>query len=208
MPDPLSPGPDLAKVYGEDTRCPSCGAFAKSNPDGDLRWVCGVCGAPRVDLPKPPEETLVAIREAVQAQRTAAFQRLVQWGFGVPAGLTLLLAIMLAPASLVLGGVLVGIGVLLAIFSARGARRASTERKRLRGAVERAWEAAILDLAGQDKTVREIATLLRIAEGDVEAALAIRGVPAPVRVATETRVAASEPLEPASEPDAAARERR
>ena len=197
MADPLNPGADLAKVYGDEAKCPTCGAFAKSQPDREHRWVCGVCGAPRVDLPGQPlpEETLVALREAHGAQQAASWQRMVAWGLGVPAGFILILAIMLAPASFIASGVMIAVGVVMAILSARASGRGATERKRLRGAVERAWEAAILHLAGQNKTPAEIAAALRIAEGDVEATLATR---IPVRVAVDhdpARIATPEPQE-------------
>ncbi len=197
MADALSPGADLSKVYGDETRCPTCSAFARTVPHPEHRWVCGVCGAPRLEMKGEtvPEETLVALREASTAQRTAALQRLTTWMTGLPAGLTLLLAIVLAPASLIAGGVLVFAGLMLALFSSRASRRAATERKRLRGAVERAYEAAILYLMTKDKTPTEIATLLRIAEADVETTLATTGAglaQAPIRVAPPTRVATTE----------------
>jgi hypothetical protein len=198
MTHPISAGADLAKVYGEGNRCPICGAFAETVPHQELRWVCGVCGAPRVDLhnapnEKLPEESAVAMREAAGAQRAAAVQRLTTWATGIPAAFTLLRAIALAPASFLASGVLVGMGVLFAILSARASRRGETERKRLRGAVERAWEAAIASLADKNKTAPEIGAMLRIAEADVETALVTRGVQ--VRVAPETRVAAEEPTQ-------------
>jgi ribosomal protein S27AE len=202
---PLNAEANLAKVYGEAKRCPICGAFAETVPHPEFRWVCGVCGTPRVEVPggKPPEESLVALREASQAQRAAAMQRLTTWATGVPAALTLLLALVLAPASLIAGGTLIGMGVLLAILSARASRRAGTERKRLRGAVERAWEAAIMQVAAADKSVTDVATALRISEADVEAALALEGR---VRIGdslpTETEVAAKAEEEHASEADA------
>lgn len=212
MADPLNPGlavgADLAKVYGEDSRCPICGAFAKTTPHPEHQWVCDVCGAPRVVISwsgagapmageKVPEETAVALREASMAQRNAALERVKSWGMGAPAAMTLLLAVLLAPASFVVSGVLIGIGVLLAVMSARASRRAATERKRVRSAVERAWESAILHLAGENKTPTEIATALRIAEGEVEATLATR---LPVRIAQERRIAVPEETPPEEEP--------
>jgi len=200
MADPFSPGADLAKVYGEETRCPTCGAFAATLPHPEHRWVCAVCGAPRLEMKGEavPEESLVALREASGAQRTAALQRLTTWMTGLPAAFSLLLAIVLAPASLIAGGVLVFAGIMLAVIASRASRRAATERKRLRGAVGRGYEAAILHLTTKDKTPTEIATMLRIAEADVETALATQG---PVRIAPPTRVAVPKP-EPEAEPEA------
>ncbi len=187
-----SPGEEnLTKLYGESARCPACGAFAKTLPDPDLRWVCAVCGAPRVVMPESaplPEESAVALREASNAQRTAAMQKLMTYALGVPAGGLLLLAIMLAPVSFVIAGVLIASGVVLALLASRASRRAATERKRLRGAVERAYESAIEALVAKDKTPAEIAAGLHIAEADVEAALAVQGH---VRVAEPVRIAAT-----------------
>lgn len=191
MPDALTvlPGEEnLAKVYGEGTRCPICGAFAKTLPHPEHRWVCAVCGAPRVVMPEGvplPEESAVALREASNAQRASAVQRVVTWGLALPAGAMLLMAIMLAPASFVIAGAFIGAGVLLALFSSRASRRAATERKRLRGAIDRAYESAIAALLAKDKTPAEVAAALRIAEADVETALAVQGV----RVASPVRIA-------------------
>jgi len=191
MNDALAPGADLAKVYGESTRCPVCGAFAKTLPHPDHHWVCAICGSPRVVMPEGeplPEESALAMKEASGAMREAALQKLLTWVLGIPAGMALLLAIALASASFLAAGVIIATGVVLAILASRASRRASTERKRLRSAVERAYEAAIAQLATKDKTPQEIAAALHIPEAEVEATLAVDGV----RVAVPTRVAQPE----------------
>jgi len=202
----LSAGADLAKIYGEATRCPACGAHAAVVPDPDLRWVCGVCGAPRVQMPEGhalPEESAVAAREAANAQRNAALQRLTTWACGLPAALTLLLAIVLAPASFVAGGVLVGAGIVLALLSSRASRRAATERKRMRSAADRAYEAAVGALA-KDKTPPEIAAALRISEADVESTLTMISAQAQVRVAIDPLAATPPPGDEHAEAEAQA----
>jgi len=201
MADPLNPGADLSKVYGESTRCPACGAFAQTEPHPEHRWVCAVCGAPRVVMPDKeavPEETAVALREAANAQRGAAMQRLISFGTGIPAAMALLLAIALAPASFIASGVIIATGIVLAFLASRASRKASTERKRLRSAVERGYEAAIESLAGKNLTNAQIAAGLRIAEADVEAARAVQGV---VRVAIPARIAEAEKLEAEEAPE-------
>ena len=199
MADPLNPGADLSKVYGESTRCPACGAFAQTVPHPEHRWVCAVCGAPRVVMPDKeavPEETAVALREAAGAQRAAAMQRLMSFATGIPAAMALLLAIALAPASFIAAGVIIATGVLLAFLASRASRKASTERKRLRSSVERAYEAAIESLAGKNLTNAQIAAGLRIAEADVETARAVQGQ---VRVEVPKRIAEAEKLEEETE---------
>ncbi len=159
-------------------RCPACGAFAMTLPHPEHHWVCAICGAPRVVMPEGeplPEEATLALREAATAQRTAAMQRLMTWAMGIPAGMALLLAIALAPASFIAAGAIIGTGIVLALLASRASRRAATERKRLRGAVERAYESAIGALASKDQNAQQIATALRVPEADVEAALAVHG---------------------------------
>ena len=203
MADPLNPGADLSKVYGESTRCPACGAFAQTVPHSDHRWVCGVCGAPRVVMPDKeavPEETAVALREASSAQGAAAMQRLISFATGIPAAFALLLAIAIgATASFIAAGVIIATGVLLAFLASRASRKAATERKRLRSAVERAYEAAIESLAGKNLTNAQIAAGLRIAEADVEAARAVHGQ---VRVEVPKRIAEAEKAEAVPETEA------
>ena len=205
MADPLNPGADLSKVYGESTRCPACGAFAQTVPHPDHHWVCGVCGAPRVVMPDEqptPEETAVALREAKNAQGAAAMQRLISFATGIPAAFALLLAIAIgATASFIAAGVIIGMGVLLAFLASRASRKAATERKRLRSAVERAYEAAIEALAGKNLTNAQIAAGLRIAEADVEAARAVQGqvrVEVPKRIAEATQLEETEASDEAS----------
>jgi hypothetical protein len=196
MADPLNPGADLSKVYGESTRCPACGAFAQTEPHPEHRWVCSVCGAPRVVMPDKeavPEESAVALREAANAQRGAALQRLVSFATGIPAAFALLLAIAIgAAASFIAAGVIIAAGIGLAFLASRASRKAATERKRLRSAVERAYEAAIESLAGKNLTNAQIAAGLRIAEADVEAARAVQGQ---IRVAVPARIAEAEKAE-------------
>ena len=202
MADPLNPGADLSKIYGESTRCPVCGAFAQTVPHPEHRWVCAVCGAPRVVMPDKeavPEESAVALREAANAQRGAAMQRLLSFAMGIPSAMALLLAIALAPASFIAAGVIIGAGIVLAFLASRASRKAATERKRLRSAVERAYEAAIEQLAGKNLTNAQIAAGLRIAEADVEAARAVHGQ---VRVEVPKRIAEAEKTQKLEETEA------
>jgi len=190
--DPASggPGADLAKLYGEGTRCPSCGAFARVIATPDHRWMCGICGAPRIVMPEGealPSEAEIALAEAATAQRQGGLQSLMMVLMGVPAAIALLLAVVLGLASLLAAGVLVAAGVGLAILASRASRRAGTERKRYRGAVERAYESAIAALMTKNRSPAEVAAALRIPEADVEAALALTA-PIRARVAAPVRV--------------------
>lgn len=197
MADPLAAGADLGKVYGDGNRCPACGAFARVVPSEEYRWVCGVCGAPRIVMPdgEPlPNEAELALTEAGGALRAWGIQRLLAFALGVPSAIVLLLGVVLGLASFVAAGVLFVTGVLLAVLASRASRKGATEKKRARAASERAYEAAITTLMSKNLVPAEVAAKLRIPEADVEAAMAATGH---VRVAAPARIAqpATEPLD-------------
>jgi hypothetical protein len=185
---------DLAGVYGEENRCPICGAFARVDRDDEFRFVCGVCGSPRIATKAiaVPKESVMALREAAQAKRSAFAWRIAAWGLGLPAALSLALAAVLAPASLLASGVLIGCGVLLAIFAARFSRTATTTRKKLKSSVNEAWEAAalaVLDERGKETTAADLAKALEIPEADAEAMLASLSARSRVNVRVEDKSA-------------------
>lgn len=185
---------DLAGVYGEENRCPICGAFARVDRDDEFRFVCGVCGSPRIVMTAVavPKESIAALREAAQAKRSAFAWRLAAFGLGVPAALSLGLAAVLALGSLVASGVLIVCGVALAIFAARSSRTATTARKKLKAAVNVAWEAAalaVLDQRGKETTAADLAKALDITETDAEAMLASLSARSRVNVRVEDKSA-------------------
>lgn len=212
----LEVSPDLAGVYGEENRCPVCGAFARVDPDEAFRFVCAVCGSPRIPTKAVPlpKESLLALREAAQAKRSAFAWRVAAWGLGIPAALSLALAAVLAPASLLASGLLIACGVAMAIFASRASRTATTGRKKLRAAVDHAWEAtalAVLDQRGKETTAADLAGALEISETDAEAMLASLSARSRVNVRVEDRSAelvyASE-VRPEAEAEAAETEAR
>lgn len=185
---------DLAGVYGEENRCPICGAFARVDPDETFRFICAVCGSPRIAAKAVslPNESLLALREAAQAKRSAFAWRIAAWGLGIPAALSLALAAVLAPASLLASGVLIACGVAMAIFASRASRTATTGRKKLRAAVDQAWEAAalaVLDQRGKETTAADLAKALEISETDAEAMLASLSARSRVNVRVEDKSA-------------------
>jgi ribosomal protein L37AE/L43A len=178
---------DLAKTYGEENRCPVCGAFARVDRDPELRFVCAVCGAPRIGgKTKPSAETNAALVAAAKAKRSAFAWRVGAWGLGIPAALTLALAAVLAPQSFLAAGVLIAGGVLLAIFAARASRTAATERKKLYAAWTEAWEGAVLTLLGErgdrETTAEEVARALELPASDAEVMLNMLSARSSVRV--------------------------
>ena len=185
---------DLAGVYGEENRCPICGAFARVDRDDEFRFVCGVCGSPRIATKAVPlpKESVTALREAAQAKRSGFAWRLAAWGLGIPAAVSLALAAILAMASLVASGVLIVCGVALAIAAARSSRTATTARKKLKSSVQEAWEAAalaVLDQRGKETTAADLAKALELPEADAEALLASLSARSRVNVRVEDKSA-------------------
>ncbi len=178
---------DLAKTYGEENRCPACGAFARVDKDDTLRFVCAVCGAPRIGgKAKPSPETNAAIVAAAKAKRSAFAWRAGAWALGLPAALTLLLAAVLAPQSFLAAGVLIVGGVVLAILAARASRTAATERKKLNVAWTEMWENAVLALlterGDRETTAEDVAKALELPTAEAEALLNVLSARSSLRV--------------------------
>ncbi|CAN5647389.1 hypothetical protein BH09MYX1_BH09MYX1_67430 [soil metagenome] len=178
---------DLAKTYGEENRCPACGAFARIDRDDTFRFVCAVCGAPRIGgAINPSEATNKSLVVASRSKRSAFAWRAASFALGIPAALTLALAAILAPQSFLAAGVLIAGGVLLAIFAARSARLAATEKKKLFAAWSEAWEnaaLAVLDARGDERTTADdVAKALDLPPAEAEVLLNKLSAQSSVRV--------------------------
>lgn|GEM_PF-2291700 len=170
----LSPEKDFGSLYGEENRCPHCGALSRALPDDDLRWVCGVCGGPRVLAKvKIGADGVAELKSAAKAKRASDGWRAASWLLGFGAAVALVTALVIGSASMLYGGGAVGAGILLAIVAATFSRSSRQAKTRARGHVDRAWEHAIGRLLTKrnDATAREIADELDVPEAQVEAAL-------------------------------------
>ena len=201
---------DLAKTYGEENRCPACGAFARIDRDDDFRFVCAVCGAPRIGGKGSSDpEAQRSVAAAAKAKRSAFAWRVASFGLGLPAALTLVLAAVLAPQSFLAAGVLIASGIVLAILATRAARVASTERKKLWAAWTEMWEHAVLALLAERKdretTAAEVAKELDLPEADAETLLTTLSARSNVRVRVDEESARLVYESDATEPPAEAR---
>lgn len=170
----LSPEKDFGSLYGEENRCPHCGALSRALPDDDLRWVCGVCGGPRVLAKvKIGPDGLAALKDAAKEKRKSDGWRAASWLVGFGAAIALVAALVFGSASMLTGGACVGAGILLAIVAATFSRSSRGSKARARGHVDRAWEHAIGRLleTRKDATARDIADELGVPEAEVEVAL-------------------------------------
>ena len=60
---------DPANPLSDASACPHCGAFARILKNDELRFVCGVCGAPRIPAPDLSGRELEPLKAAQEARR-------------------------------------------------------------------------------------------------------------------------------------------
>jgi hypothetical protein len=154
---------------GDANRCPHCSAIARVEPKGSgasLRWVCAMCGGPRMMSGLGGEASITPLREARSSQRVATRARALSWVFGSIA--TFMTLVTLAAwsvegfaAKLILL-TLAAIPTLMAVRARSKASRATADSDE---AIDRAMLAAAEDAASQAKkgvTVAELASRLKI----------------------------------------------
>jgi hypothetical protein len=137
------------------THCPHCGGLAKVSPHAELRFVCNICGAPRIEtkgLPLSGRE-----KPALEAARMHGRHRLF-WKIGAIFGFTsaafvlgvTMIALLLGGGSWgMLGGIVFGLPwVVLAILSMS---RAGAKTQELKQALDEAWRTAARDVAMASK---------------------------------------------------------
>lgn len=163
---------------GESNRCPHCNVIARVEPKGagaSLKWVCGVCGGPRMPNGAGGEAAAAPLREARASQRRALRARARFWALTVMALFFTLVAVAAWPvAALVSHLILLAMAMaptLLAVRARSRARRATEDENE---ALERAWLAAAEEVTSHAKkgvTVAELATRLKIDAVKAEALL-------------------------------------
>lgn len=170
---PSIPPTPLRGLDFEPGACPHCGATGHLERHVVLRWVCAVCGGPRLPgVPSPPA------REASALRRSFAEWRGKQTRGVAAAGLTGLGVVLAggAVAGLLAGALaapaVLGAAAVVAAVGGAGSRaKARARAKAARGAVDEAWDGAVaraLDTAGRHLTAAELATALRLEEPEAE----------------------------------------
>jgi len=201
--------------------CPHCGAQARLEAHSELRWVCGVCGGPRVPVEDAAAHSDRERQELVRAARAKKMAFTYQIA-GIGLSLTgTLLALLGAALSLV--STAVAIVMMLGAAAALVAgvayvRRANAQREEAKRAVFEAWESvaeALLHAHGNEMTADRIAREMHTSVDDVERMMSFLSVDNRARIvvkdaelvyssgdvgAAETRIA--EPLLESEEDDA------
>lgn len=178
--------PNCGMPQGLIEPCPSCNAQAGTSPHPEFRWVCDVCGAPRV--PKADPALRFSGREAPFLRKAdAARKARAGWrGAAIATGLLLpfLLAIFLVLT--LLFGVSFGL-IIAALFAAApvGAflafalSKASARGREIGPAIDAAWLSAATDAAAQARgpvSARKLAAMLGVEEPQAEELVALLDV--------------------------------
>ena len=156
------------------TNCPHCGGLAKVSPHPELRFVCNVCGAPRIET----KGASLSGRErpALEQTRVAVRHRLF-WKIGAVLGFSSaafifvisLVGMLFSATWGLLGGLVFGVPwVVLGVLAVARAKGKTAEVRRL---LDEAWRSAARDLvhASQDGiTARDLATRMGIDEATAE----------------------------------------
>lgn len=169
-------------------QCPLCSATAGVSPHPELRYVCDVCGGPRVPLDerglKPSTKGVAALKRADGARKSRAKTRAGAIAAGL--GLAGVLGVIALYGVLgFLGIVSPGIGFVLmslltagplALLTASLVSRSKTQGKEIGPALDAAWLAAATEVAQASKgklTPQKLSRALRIDETQAEELIAL-----------------------------------
>ncbi len=163
---------------GAGNACPHCGAIARVEPKGSgpaLRWVCGVCGGPRMPIGAAGSEAANGpLREARASEIRSRKARASVWAFGFMAVFFTLIALAAWPAALAWKLFFLAFAVTPTVLAMRARNRATIARADAAEALDRAWLGAAETIAKGTKkgvTVAELAARLKIDPVRAEALL-------------------------------------
>jgi hypothetical protein len=174
----VSFGQDPGSFLQGATTCPHCGGIAKASPHHELRFVCDLCGAPRIEVKGKPVELTSTERRGLEAARKAQKSR-AGWRFGgIFAGLssaflfaiyTLIALIFgLSLGLVVTAGITAGPMVLLLLVALSRVKNKTGE---IQKALDQAWTGAARQLVLASKNgiaVPDLAERLGMTEADAE----------------------------------------
>jgi hypothetical protein len=186
LPESAPRCPRCSAAVGKLDPCPHCRAEAGASPDAELRYVCDVCGGPRVPrldrsiAYSGREVALLRKADAARKGRAAWRAATIASGALVPFMLLVLLALLAifgASALLVITGVLLMTPV--TAFSLVALSRAGARGREIAPALDAAWLAVAGDVARQTKgalTAPALAQRLGIEEAQAEELIALLDV--------------------------------
>lgn len=158
-------------AQGEGNKCPHCGAIARAEPKafGTItRWVCAVCGGPRIPGGFGGEDAKNALREAQTSfgGATRAKARAIAWT--ILAVLATLVVVAASGKEALVATIALSLMAIVPAFLAVRARGQGSKRKEnADAALDRAWLAAAEEVAAKHAggvTAKELGKTLSIDE--------------------------------------------
>jgi hypothetical protein len=204
--------PNCSAAQGPLDPCPHCRAQAGISPDRELRWVCDVCGGPRVPRLDPSIDyagrDAIALRKADAARKGRAGWRAA----AIAAGLLLPVVLLFVGVLLLVFGLSFALAFMalvalapVAAFLAFAVGRAGTRSAEIAPAIDAAWLAAATAIARQSPdpvTAAGLAQKLGVEEPQAEELMALLDVneallgPARVRIGVPAGPASGLPTQP------------
>lgn len=192
--------PNCGLPQGQVDACPLCGAQGGVSPDREFRFVCDVCGGPRV--PRVDAAITYSGREAPLLKKAdAARKARAGWrGAAIATGLLLPFVMLIAAVLFLILGVSVGLVIasLFAIgpvgaFLAYAIGRAGARGREIAPAIDAAWLSAATDIKQQARgqiSAPMLAQKLGIEEPQAEELMALIDVNESISPAPRVRIGA------------------
>jgi ribosomal protein S27AE len=177
-----------ATIAGEVNKCLHCGAQSVVLEHPLFRYVCGVCGGPRVpvkDARAHSAKERDLLGAADHARKSAFGFRMLATGLGLVGTLVAALGTVLATLSIAVGVVLASAAIVMFVLAVMYGRRAKRKVDDATRSALGAWEAvaeALLRLHGGDLSSKEMARLLGTNEAEAERVMTVLAVDDRVRV--------------------------
>ena len=175
-----------AELGGEP--CPHCGGQTRLEESARFRWVCAVCGGPRIpvkDERAHSQGEKESLRRAHLAAKRAFGWRIAGTGLGLTGAIVAAIGLIFTGAHAVVGLIILGIALAFIVFAMRFAANARRELTNAKLAAFAAWGMvgeALLRLNGGQLTAKEIAAMMQTTEGDAERMMTILSADSRVRV--------------------------
>ncbi|MFO0663482.1 MAG: hypothetical protein U0174_06000 [Polyangiaceae bacterium] len=174
----------------ELTYCPECRSKSATLPSEKLRFVCAVCGAPRIPAiagASEPAEVRAALRTSRQQTAASLFGKL----FGVTLWFASLVLFGVGAAAWghAVGFAFLGVGIVALLLGFRSYRRGAKAEQVGKDELARAWELAaaqVVEASPGSVTPKELADKLRVEEPEAEKMLVTLAGGDRVRVSDET----------------------
>lgn len=175
-----------AELGGEP--CPHCAGQTRLEESARFRWVCAVCGGPRIPVKGElahSQREKESLRRAHLSAKRAFGWRMAATGLGLTGAIVAAIGTIFAGAHAVVGLVILGAALAFIVFAMRFAGNARRELTSAKLAAFDAWGMVgetLLRLNGGQLTAKEIAVMMQTTEADAERMMTVLATDSRVRV--------------------------